>query len=417
MAETSKIEWTDATWNPITGCTVLSRGCQDCYAMRLAGGRMKHHWSREGLTKEGPNGPVWTGEVRLNKPWLDQPERWKRPRMIFVCAHADLFHESVPDEWIDIIHGVMYRAKQHVFQVLTKRPERMRRYLETSGASDLPPLPNVWYGASMEDQETANLRLPELMATPAAVRWVSAEPLLGPIDLTRWMVASDNPSHGGEQTSRGAGLSLGSGGHSADRRTGSDLARPEAGGERHRDTFPDSRHEGGNSPLRYGPSAGVAASARTDSRKPDGQSQERGRKGQPPRESGAQHTVREHNPCSTNAQAGPCGPSERRSEPCEQADRAAGGAYPTAKGEGRAAQEDRRGLRRERPDHLENRTGSSLDWLVVGGESGPRARPMDPEWARFLRDQCQAAGVPFFMKQMAKKSPIPKDLQIRELLP
>ena len=212
MSDGTKIEWTDATWNPIVGCSVVSPGCTNCYAMRLAGTRMKHHPSRAGLTRDSKAGPVWTGEVRFMEQWLIQPLRWAKPRMIFVCAHADLFHEAVPDEWIDRIFAVMAMAPQHTFQVLTKRPERMRDYLagySCDGARRLNiaaaagrlieggdwagdtvakaewPLPNVWLGTSVEDQRRADERISLLLDTPAAVRWISAEPLLGPIDLTK----------------------------------------------------------------------------------------------------------------------------------------------------------------------------------------------------------------------------------------
>ena len=132
MAQDSKIEWTDATWNPITGCSVVSPGCTNCYAMGLAGTRLKNLPSRIGLTRESKAGPVWNGQVRLNAEWLDQPLRWKRPRKIFVCAHGDLFAEAVPDEWIDRVFAVMALAPQHTFQVLTKRSAPMigRTYLE-----------------------------------------------------------------------------------------------------------------------------------------------------------------------------------------------------------------------------------------------------------------------------------------------
>ncbi|MBB3396845.1 phage Gp37/Gp68 family protein [Rhizobium sp. BK060] len=216
MADNTKIEWTDATWNPITGCSVVSPGCTNCYAMKLAGTRLKHHPSRERLTKDTKAGPVWTGEVRFNAEWLDQPLRWKRPRMIFVCAHGDLFAEGVPDEWIDQVFAVMALSPQHVFQVLTKRPERMREYFagrrsNFGRASDVlheqishgfdedhqqdavdrldlfdsmgKPLANVWLGVSVEDQRRADERIPLLLDTPAAIRWISAEPLLGYIDL------------------------------------------------------------------------------------------------------------------------------------------------------------------------------------------------------------------------------------------
>lgn len=207
MGENSLIEWTDSTWNPITGCSVVSPGCTNCYAMKLAGTRLKHTPSRIGLTDMSKAGPVWNGKVRFNENMLDQPLRWRKPRMIFVCAHGDLFHENVPDEWIDQVFAVMALTQQHTFQVLTKRPERMLKYMTGQYRSamvegnaqriyhgrtgDDPsmwlavnlPLPNVWIGVSVENQETADERIPLLMKTPAAIRWLSCEPLLGLVDL------------------------------------------------------------------------------------------------------------------------------------------------------------------------------------------------------------------------------------------
>lgn len=300
MADHTTIEWTDATWNPITGCSVVSPGCTNCYAMRLAGTRLKHTPSRAGLTQDTKAGPVWNGQVRLNEQWLEQPLRWRRPRRIFVCAHGDLFHESVPDEWIDRVFAVMALSPQHTFQVLTKRAERMHAYLSrpsvevrigldatgivfdeyarnqrsqlgkgvTLKASDINPgalekwpLPNVWLGVSVEDQRRADERIPLLLRTPAAVRWLSCEPLLGRVDLCE---------------------SLGMWWNST-------MQCFEGTGERF-------NRRG------YGGSLGIA-------------------------------------------------------------------------------------------------------WVVVGGESGPGARPMHPEWARSLRDQCVAAGVPFFFKQWGAFGP------------
>ncbi len=216
MADGTTIEWCDATWNPITGCSVLSPGCTNCYAMRLAGTRLKHEPSRAGLTRDGNAGPVWTGEVRLNEAWLDQPLRWRRPRRIFVCAHGDLFHEAVPDAWIDRVFAVMALCPSHIFLVLTKRAERMRSYI-TQAQLDVwdamrrvpgalrrnyvtmrddnvvvqtaPewPLPQVWLGVSVEDQKRADERIPLLLDTPAAKRFISAEPLLGPVDLRSYL--------------------------------------------------------------------------------------------------------------------------------------------------------------------------------------------------------------------------------------
>ena len=193
MADKSSIEWTDATWNPITGCSLASPGCINCYAMRLAGTRLRHHPSRRRLTINTKNGPVWTGEVRFNEPWADQPLRWRRPRRIFVCAHGDLFHESVPDEWIDQVFAVMERCPHHMFQVLTKRSARMLQYL---GASRIWPLRNVWLGTSIEDQRRAYERRAPMrhLAETGWRTWVSYEPAIGPVDWegwehTRWMVS------------------------------------------------------------------------------------------------------------------------------------------------------------------------------------------------------------------------------------
>jgi len=210
VADNTLIEWADATVNAVNGCSVLSPGCTNCYAMKLAGTRLKHHPSRAGLTVDTKAGPVWTGEVRLNESALMQPLRWKRPRRIFWNAHGDLFHEAVPDEWIDRVFAVCALTPQHTHMILTKRPERMREYFaslrergdvfakwadwiaDVKGITEHPfvpepedfPLPNVWLGTSVEDQTRADERIPHLLATPAAVRFLSCEPLLGPINLT-----------------------------------------------------------------------------------------------------------------------------------------------------------------------------------------------------------------------------------------
>lgn len=206
MADDTKIEWADATWQPITGCSVVSPGCTNCYAMRLAGGRLKHEPSRAGLTAPSNAGPVWTGEVRSNRHWLDQPLKWQRPRRIFVCAHGDLFHEGAPDEWIDQVLAVMALCPQHTFLVLTKRAARMRAYFSRDRRGDwlaagvafgggpslahgALPLPNVWLGVSVEDQVRADERIPELLASPAVVRWASYEPALGSVDCRHFLLS------------------------------------------------------------------------------------------------------------------------------------------------------------------------------------------------------------------------------------
>lgn len=337
MSDNTPIEWArhpvtgkGATWNPITGCRLVSEGCRHCYAARLAATRMKNHPSRKGLARANAAGEFkFTGEVRFNAEWLDQPLRWRTPRGIFVCAHGDLFAEGVPDDWIDKVFAVMALSPQHVFFVLTKRPERARAY-----ASNLParqegdpnwpanpleiaaheifedmgfdgdvaatrayekvqewPLPNVWLGTSIEDQATADMRIPELLATPAAIRFVSAEPLLGKIDLTNLR--------------------------------------------------------------RYNPQGKPWINALTGVVTHGG------------------YLARSADECSLNTRTQLFPP--------------------------------------ELP---------GIDWVIAGGESGPHARPMHPDWARALRDQC-AAGVPFFMKQMGGTRkpfpPIPSELMIREV--
>lgn len=215
MADKSDIGWTGATWNVITGCKIKSPACRLCYAMDLAGTRLKNHPSRAGLTKVVKGRQVWTGEVRFNEDWLLQPLQWKRPREIFVVAHGDLFYEEVPDAWIDRTFAVMALAYWHTFQTLTKRSARMLAYFNDPDtfrriwneavildnklhvASDLVgsfllpadpknptwPLPNVHGGVSAERQREADERIPDLLSSPFAKRYVSAEPLLEDIDF------------------------------------------------------------------------------------------------------------------------------------------------------------------------------------------------------------------------------------------
>lgn len=197
----SKIEWTDVTWNPTRGCSRVSPGCEHCYAERMAH-RLNHPGGAyEGLTRLTARGPVWTGDVRLVNDQLEAPLRWRKPRMVFVDSMSDLFHEWVPFEFIDQVFAAMALCPQHTFQVLTKRPERMREYLsplrververqEETIAPELRcwpewPLPNVYLGVTAENQDAADARIPLLLDTPAAVRFVSAEPLLGALVLER----------------------------------------------------------------------------------------------------------------------------------------------------------------------------------------------------------------------------------------
>ncbi len=338
MSDKTGIEWTDATWNPIAGCSIVSPACTNCYAMaqaarivRCAAGLGRAtHYADTVTTVKGK--PVWTGEIRAAPDHvLTQPMRWRRPRRIFVNSMSDLFHEAVPDTWIDRIFAVMALAPQHTFQVLTKRPERMRDYIEsmtfrrlmdvvprgkwpishhqamatldpatTQEHRDLYhvecpglPLPNVWLGVTAENQRMADERIPVLLDTAAAKRFVSIEPMLGKINLESWL----DPAEVCEGCDDGYGF----GGRCKSDRTPRD------------EQCPWNR---------------------------------------------AVQVVKEHGPYD------------------------AGGAPASV-----------------------TSTVMSLDWVICGGESGPDARPMHPDWVRSIRDQCAAAGTPFMMKQWGEWMP------------
>lgn len=207
MSKVTGIEWTDSTWNPIRGCTRVSRGCQNCYAEAVAARFSGPGRPYEGLAKfvivDGTPQARWTGELRFIEKHLKDPILWKTPAKIFVNSMSDLFHPAVTFEWLAAIFDVMARAKQHTYQILTKRPERMLETLlagcdpgcETAFADmygqNWPP-PNWWFGVSVEDQETANARIPILARSPARKKFVSYEPALGPLDLAA--AAGDTPS-------------------------------------------------------------------------------------------------------------------------------------------------------------------------------------------------------------------------------
>ncbi len=301
MGDNSKIEWTDATWNVTRGCSRVSAGCEHCYAERIAHRFSGPEQPYEGLTVLGRDGPRWNGKIMLVPEHLADPLRWKKPRRVFVNSMSDLFHPGVPFEYIAAVFGVMAASPQHTFQVLTKRPERMREWLrwaeslpnasgdswrdgapvagylgeyalrETGGRVnlwlkiELPPwpLPNVWLGVSCEDQAAADERIPLLLQCPAAVRFVSAEPLIGLIGAWWDTITPEGPFNwltGAVKTGFGAGV------------------------------------------------------------RPDG--------------------------------------------------------------------------------------AARISWIIVGGESGPGARPMHPDWTRSIRDACNAAGVPFFFKQWGAWEPV-----------
>lgn len=182
MSDKSAIEWTDATWNPVRGCSRVSEGCRNCYAERVAARFSGPGMAYEGLAIMRNGEPRWTGKVAVVEKHMNDPLRWKTPRRVFVNSMSDLFHESLSDHDILRVFKIMNEARRHTFQILTKRPHAMFKFV-TSVLAPWPPLPNVWLGVSAEDQDTADFRIPALLATPAAVRFVSAEPLLGPISF------------------------------------------------------------------------------------------------------------------------------------------------------------------------------------------------------------------------------------------
>lgn len=215
MAGSTSIQWTDASWNPVRGCSRVSEGCRNCYAERVAArfsgveyqGGLEIGRPFHGFAEQTDAGPRWTGKVELVPSMLDLPLRRKKPRKIFVNSMSDLFHEKLRNEEIAAVFGVMAACPQHTFQVLTKRTKRMREWVgwvlrrdvgfpaqtcavegskilhgRTYEALAAWPLPNVWLGTSVEDQ-SQHERVWDLLKTPAAIRFVSLEPLLGPVDL------------------------------------------------------------------------------------------------------------------------------------------------------------------------------------------------------------------------------------------
>jgi protein gp37 len=177
MAET-QIEWTDATWNPVAGCTIISAGCTNCYAMEMARRLNAMNVAKyKGLTRRSGKRTIWNGVVREDRDALEIPLRWKKPRKIFVNSMSDLFHKSVSDRFILKVWEVMRGTPHHHYQILSKRPERMGAFVRAM-VPDV--LPNVWLGTSIENREVVS-RIDELRTVPAAIRFISFEPLIGPI--------------------------------------------------------------------------------------------------------------------------------------------------------------------------------------------------------------------------------------------
>ena len=382
MGGRTGIEWTDATWNPTRGCRRISPGCERCYAERVAAFRLsKPGQAYHGLAVVGPEGPRWTGRGAFVADALDLPLSWREPRKIFVDSMSDLFFEAFTDEEIAAVFGVMALACHHTYQVLTKRPARMRElltrldlatcleaamkqgvnitkrqsqavraalpkdspFLDANAHAALWPLPHVWLGTSVESQLYAEERVPELLRTPAAVRFLSVEPQLGPVDLSRWlqpitpMRAEDAPATWAEWT-------------------WPEWVPPEV-----RQQIEEFwRVDWGRGPKAWLRDCVVQGSppfgARMEQRGRDGYADCSGR------------WVHAWNNI---------------------------GRLIDADGKAHFSSIPSRGLF----DFSPRRCWQPLHWVISGGESGPDARPMHLPWPRLLRDQCLAAGVPFFFKQ------------------
>lgn len=202
MANVSKIEWTDATWNPVRGCTKISPGCKHCYAEvfaeRFRG--VKGHPYEQGFG------------LRLVPDKLGDPLRWRTPKLVFVNSMSDLFHDGVPDEYIEVVAQVMVKGNWHTYQVLTKRSARMARLLSTR-LQFAAAAPHIWWGVSVEDRRYGLPRIPDLQSAPAAVRFLSIEPLLedlGALDLTGidWVIVGGESGHGARPIQRAWVMSI-----------------------------------------------------------------------------------------------------------------------------------------------------------------------------------------------------------------
>lgn len=433
MGRQSNIEWTEHTWNPIRGCTRVSAGCEHCYAERIAARFSGPGMPYEGLAEMTPPGPRWTGEVRLVEEKLAEPLSWREPAMVFVDSMSDLFHEGLTDEQIAVVFGVMAACPQHTFQVLTKRPERMQSLLSDAGFPARVDL--------MKHVAVAG-RIEEVFA---AERFEAIEGWPGYWVTTKGRVFSDHKGERREMTPMSGGQ-----GHARvmlyrGEETGRPLIhhlvlgafdRPRVGDEQccHIDGNPtnnalwnlrwgtqssnwdDSKRHGTRrrysklteaqvEELRAASAAGVSG-AELGRRYGISDTQARniatGRQWAPPHEPTwplpgvwlgvsveDQATADERIPVLLDT------PAAVRFVSCEPL---------LGPINLRLAFGPHVGL----PHGKAHRPccPGSLDWVIAGGESGPGARPMDPAWPRALRDECQAAGVPFFFKSWGAWAPL-----------
>ncbi|MFF1284396.1 DUF5131 family protein [Streptomyces sp. NPDC058299] len=397
MSTTTKIEWTRGpdgspgkTWSPLIGCDRVSPGCDRCYAITTANIRSAHPNPKvavpfTGTVQRTAAGLDWTGRVNLLEDRLTEPLRWRKPYRVFVNSLSDLFHREVPSDFIAQVFAVMALTPRHTYQVLTKRHARMQNLLNSEafhtqvlawaarlqddthpmpswdvGTRQLTawPLPNVWLGVSVEDQKRANLRVPALLDTPAAVRFVSAEPLLGPVDLTTWM-----PPVGPMPTEEAPA-------------TWAEWTWPDWVPAQVREQIEDSWSS------RWG--------------------------------LGPRHWIRDMHDQGAPAFGARLTMDDGFSSTPPQVT----GRFVYCWGNiGRLALDDDptgRGRAFAYTSFGWNayRQTRGIDWVIVGGESGPGARPMHADWARSLRDQAVAARAAFLFKQWGEWGPAPFQVRV-----
>lgn len=450
MGNSSSIEWTatvnddgtvtpGATWNPIlakrldTGkigyhCEVVGPECFHCYAAT---------WNLRMLPARGtglgfirPNRDKV--EIFLDDKMLTQPLHWKRPRKIFVCSMTDLFADFVPFSMIDMVFAQMAQCHWHTFQVLTKRAARMLEYFTSRNSHlemtkcfrnfkeyDAPvgpwPLPNVWLGVSAGNQKYADERVPLLLQTPSAIRFVSYEPALGPIDFSTYL--THNPVHEikeqrredlstggsgtGDRQPRANMESSGETGRPMEWRLTVDTMRTQEGGERYRKVPSDRSDDQWNGSERLGTPAGVSALQGADPGGVDCESRGWNEEEKSSRQShsrdaqganGARYR-RTENPQNLATMG--------HAEQSVQVDGRPSSADKDSSSGGGAAEFDSLGFWDQVPASVANSEGRpTISWLIVGGESGPGARPFDIAWARSVIDQCRSSNTACFVKQL-----------------
>lgn len=448
----TKIEWVrnpdgtpGETWNPIVGCSHASTGCANCYAKTVAATRLAHHPLYAGLTKDGR----WTGETRLSEEKLSAPLRWRKPRMIFVCSMGDLFHEAVPHDWIaEVCHTMWGEASTepmlHTFVVLTKRPERIQHFMrwcanvaaEEIYVNTRPHIhaianwmrfekrwpPNVILGVSVEDQATADGRIPLLLQTPAAKRVVSCEPMLSAVDFSPWLKGENHESSGSGVSCSARHRGVFGGLVGADLETQTVHRRESNRGpvvdERPGQTKTGRRQYVGQpseelNHLQAGDVHNAVWQEAEGERAPDcvdgderaaypicdaGQPHRRQRgeqlTGEPgDRDPGGEHETRGRQ-SRKDSQEGFVRSADGIAGACDS------GGMLQENNDPDRSRKALRGQHQSNPKHPQQADlEARLDAIIAGAETGSGKRPADVQWFRDVRDQCAAAGMPFFFKR------------------